>query len=151
MPTLCIFWLMLHGTNVEGAFGRIKKAIGNNRMALQSITYDLSVGEALDKVQASREHLQKIINEIQVYLSNYGNNWLFFTIGKSHYYKCFRSWARVNNHLEKFLNDPKNNYSLLMTVIDHELAKFHPHSFYAKKVIELQRLIVSGLLFLKVP
>lgn len=119
-------------------------------MALQSITYDLSVGEALDKIKSSREHLQTITNEVQGYLSNYGNNWLFFTIGKAHYYKCFRSWARVNNHLEKFLSDPKNNYSLLMTVIDHELAKFHPQSFYAKKLYELQRLIASGLLFLNI-
>jgi hypothetical protein len=120
-------------------------------MALQSITYNLDIKEAFDRVYDSRSHLKTINHEMENYLNNYGNNWFFFALGKAHYYKCYRSWARVSNHLQKFMNDPKNNYTLLMSVIDHELAKFTPQTFYAKKLVELQNLIVSGLLFIQVP
>ena len=117
-------------------------------MALQSITYNLGIKEAFDRFYDSRAHLKTIHREMQSYLDHYGSNWFFFTVGKSHYYKCYRSWARVSNHLDKFMNDPKNNYSVLMSVIDHELAKFAPQTYYAKKLTELQKLIVSGLLFI---
>ncbi|MCS5710898.1 hypothetical protein [Candidatus Berkiella aquae] len=119
-------------------------------MGLQSITYDLSFVEAYDKLTQSHEHLRNIRHEVHHYLSNYGSNWFFFTLGKSHYFKCYRSWARVSNQLEKFLNDPKNHYSQLMAVLDHELAKFSPNTFYAKKLMELQALIVTGLLFINI-
>lgn len=120
-------------------------------MALHSISYQLGAKEAFDKFYDSRQHLKAIILEMKNYLNNYGNNWFFFALGKAHYYKCYRSWARVSNHLQKFMHDPKNNYTLLMSVIDHELAKFAPQTFYAKKLLELQNLIVSGLLFIQVP
>jgi|GEM_PF-6392515 len=120
-------------------------------MAMQSITYNLGIKEAFDRLYSSRQHLQNINEEMQNYLNNYGNNWFFFALGKAHYYKCYRSWARVSNHLEKFMRDPKNNYTLLMSVIDHELAKFAPQLFYAKKLKELQQLIISGLLFVNIP
>lgn len=119
-------------------------------MALQSITYDLSLKEAFDKLKESRQELQSITNEVHNYLSHYGNNWLFFALGKAHYQKCYRSWARVSNNMEKFLHDPKNNYTLLMQVLDHEIAKFPPKTFYAKQLVRLQQLIVSGLLFVNV-
>lgn len=119
-------------------------------MALQSITYDMSLTEAFDKLHENRQHLKSIRAQVHHYLTNYGNHWFFFTLGKSHYYKCYRSWARVSNQIEHFLQDPKNHYSQLMSVLDHELAKFHPRSFYAKKLLELQELIAKGLLFVNI-
>lgn len=96
------------------------------------------------KISQNNQQLQEIISPINHYLYHFRRHWLFMKIGKSYYKKCRHSWSYVSRHLENFLSDPNNNYALLITILDLEKKKFPPHSFYGKKLIELEQFIVSG-------
>lgn len=94
-------------------------------------------------VDGDRE-LQEIISQVHHYLYNFGHNRLFLAIGRSYFQKCCRSWVRVTTHLEKFLQDPKSNYSLFMSILEHEKQKFPEHSFFNKKLKEMALLVSLG-------
>jgi hypothetical protein len=50
----------------------------------------------------------------------------------------------VTTHLDKFLQDPRSNYSLFISVLEHEMQKFPDHSFYGKKLKEMEQLVALG-------
>ncbi|MGD9592339.1 MAG: hypothetical protein AB7V32_07455 [Candidatus Berkiella sp.] len=110
-------------------------------------TTAIGLNPDIANAQACDEELHHIIDEINHYLYNFGHSWIFLSIGRSHFQKCSRSWARVYVHLGKFLQDPRSNYSLLMTILDHEKQKFPQGSFYAKKLIKLEQLVCLGPIF----
>src|SRR5579871_5760319 len=84
--------------------------------------------------QDPHARLQAIIDCIQGYLFNCSSSWLFQCFAKSYYHKCSRSWTQVNIHIEKFLLDPKLNYSQLKDVIELERQKFPTNSYYGKQL-----------------
>lgn len=101
-------------------------------MAVQSVTYSVSL--KIEKVEESQKQLQDIIVAVHHYLYNFGHNWFYLAVGRAYYLKCSRSWVRVTTHIEKFLHSPRDNYSLLMSVLDHELQKFPANSYYSKQL-----------------
>ncbi len=111
-------------------------------MAVSSTTIGFTA-DILD-VHVCDKQLHDIIDEINHYLYNFGRNWFFLSLGRAHYQKCCRSWVRVYTHLDKFLRDPRSNYSLLMVVIEHEKHKFQQSSYYAKRLKELEQLVSMG-------
>lgn len=122
-------------------FGYNHKAQKGRQMALQSSMHGLSK----DVVQAEGDQrLSEIIDGIHFYLKHFGQNWLYVSIARSYYLRCSRSWSKVAMHLEKFLYNPRNNYSLFMVVLEHEIQKFPPRSYYGKQLQALQRLIRQG-------
>ncbi len=111
-------------------------------MAILSTAYGVNID--YQSVEDCDKELNQIITQVQHYLYNFGQSWFFLALGKSYFKKCCRSWVRVSTHLEKFLNDPRTNYSLLMVVLEHEIDKFPKGSFYAQKLLSLQRLVSLG-------
>lgn len=109
----------------------------------QSFIFNLDV-KKIEKTKDSEKQLQDIIIAIQHYLYNFGHSWLYLAIGRSYYQKCNRSWARVITHIEKFLRSPRDNYTLLMSVLEHELEKFPPNSYYGKHLKSLEDLFRTG-------
>ncbi|MBI2791996.1 MAG: hypothetical protein HYX61_08560 [Gammaproteobacteria bacterium] len=114
-------------------------------MSTQSSTYGDSV--KIEKVEAPDHELNEIISQIHHYLFNFGHNWFFLFLGRSYFHKCCASWVHVSTHLDKFLQNPRNNYTLLMLVLENEIAKFPPQSFYGKKLKSLEQLVSMGLNF----
>lgn len=108
----------------------------------QEFTYVFNAQVA--DVQDCERRLHEVVRDIQYYLFQFGSNWLLFWLGRSYFRRCCRSWMRVSAHLEKFLFDPKINYSLLMVVLEQEIQKFPLRSFYGKELQTLQQLIVTG-------
>lgn len=111
-------------------------------MATQSTTYGM--GFRLGKSDNCDKELQEIVSQMHDYLYHFGDNRLFLVLARSYFQKCCRSWSRVTAHLEKFLQDPKSNYSLLVVVLEHEIQKFPEHSFFYKKLKEMELLISLG-------
>ncbi|MBS0286648.1 MAG: hypothetical protein JSR17_05090 [Proteobacteria bacterium] len=111
-------------------------------MATHSTTFGLSLD--LASIEDCDKELQSLINDVHLYLYHFGNNWFFHALGKSYFQKCCRSWVRVSTHLEKFLLDPRSNYSMLMVVLDHEMHKFPQNSFFGKELRTLSQLIAMG-------
>lgn len=111
-------------------------------MATQSSTFGQNID--IKMIEASNKELHDIISQINQYLYDFGHNWFLHAVAKSYFHKCSRSWVRVSNHLDKFLENPRNNYSLLMIVLEHELDKFPHQSFYRKKLISLHHLVSMG-------
>lgn len=111
-------------------------------MAVQSITSGIS--SKIKKVDTSHQQLEGIIEAVYHYLFNFGHNWFYLAIGKSYYLKCSRSWVRVTTHIEKFLRAPRENYTLLMLVLDLELQKFSPNSYYGKHLKALKDFFRRG-------
>ncbi|MBN9289127.1 MAG: hypothetical protein BGO43_14485 [Gammaproteobacteria bacterium 39-13] len=111
-------------------------------MTTQGATYGLSF--RLDKIANCDKELQRILSQVHHYLYNFGHSRLFLAIGKSYFQKCCRSWVQVTTHLEKFLQDPKSNYSLFMSVLEREKQKFPENSFFYKKLKEIELLISMG-------
>lgn len=111
-------------------------------MAMSSTTIGFTT--EIPDVKVCDKQLHVIVDEINRYLFNFGRNWFFLSVGRAHYQKCCRSWARVYTHLDKFLNDPRSNYSLLMVVLEHEKQKFPQGSYYAKRLKELEHLVSMG-------
>ncbi len=111
-------------------------------MATQSTAFGVNI--EYERIEDCDKELKQIISQIQHYLYNFGQSWIFLALGKTYFQKCCRSWVRVSTHLEKFLNDPRTNYSLLMVVLEHEIEKFPKGSFYAQKLHSLQRLVSMG-------
>ena len=110
-------------------------------MAIQTTPYE--VDEAVEVTQEDK-NLQQLLEEMNNYLFNFSNNWFFLAVGRGYFRKCVRSWARVTTHLEKFLQSPRTDYSLLMTVLDIEMQKFHKRSFYGKQLQALSMLLAKG-------
>jgi hypothetical protein len=113
-----------------------------NAMVIENTTY----GAQIERIptQDGDQHLQEIISQVQGYFFNFESNWFYLFLAKSYYHKCHRSWTVVNTHLETFLEDPKTHYSLLMVVLELEMEKFHPRSFYCKQLKALLELISAG-------
>lgn len=113
-------------------------------MVTHSTTY---VTQVFSRSEDCDKQLQLLVDEINNYLYHVGHHWIFLTLGRSHFQKCCRSWVRVYTHLDKFLQDPRTNYSLLMIIIEHEKRRFPQGSFYAKKLAELDQLLSLGPAF----
>jgi len=92
----------------------------------------------------SDDQLQHIVHEVHHYLDDFCHHKFYFAIRKSRYQKCVRSWSRVSTHLDKFLFDPKSNYSLMVVVLEHEMQKFPKRSFYSIQLHEIEKLISHG-------
>lgn len=110
-------------------------------MAIQSTPY--VVGEAVEVTQEDK-NLQQLLDEVNNYLFNFSNSWFFYAVGRGYFKKCVRSWTRIITHLEKFLQSPRTDYSLFMTVLDIEIQKFHKRSFYGKQLKALSELLAKG-------
>lgn len=95
-------------------------------------------------IEDSTQRLNEITTQINEYLYNFAQSPFFQMIGRSYFQKCLKSWVMVSSHLEKFLNHPRANYSLLMVILDHEMLKFPSHSFYCKQLRALAQLIATG-------
>jgi hypothetical protein len=109
-------------------------------MAVQSTTY----GDVELTAHDCDAQLKEIVGRVNQYLYDIGHSWFFHTMNRAYFQKCCRSWVRVVTHLETFLADPRSNYSMLMLVLEHEMTKFHPKSFYAKQLKALEQLLVQG-------
>jgi hypothetical protein len=115
-------------------------------MALQQdIDYVWNV--KLAPIEESDKALEKIINSIHTYLSDYTESKLFLVFSKFYFKRCCRSWVRISTHLEKFLIEPKMNYTVLMSVLDNEIQKFPFYSSYYKLLCDLKSLVSKGKTF----
>lgn len=113
------------------------------RMAIRSTTtkqkhHDIAHFQDCDAM------LNQLISEINIYLYDYHHNWLRQAFSQFYYLKCYRSWARVHSHLEKFLRQPRVNYSMMMFILENEIKKFPNHSFYDKRLKAIAKLIARG-------
>ncbi|MBS0290382.1 MAG: hypothetical protein JSS07_10175 [Proteobacteria bacterium] len=110
-------------------------------MATHSTTIKMT---AKPLVKKDDKKLDEIVSGVDNYLFNFGQNRIFLTMGRSYFQRCCRSWSKVTIHLDKFLQDPRANYSMLMITLEHEIKKFPQQSFYAKQLKSLARLVSKG-------
>lgn len=110
-------------------------------MAISSTPYE--VGETVEVTQED-VNLQQLLTEVNNYLFNFSNNWFFLAVGRGYFRKCVRSWTRVTVHLEKFLQNPRNHYSLFMSILDIEIQRFPKSSYYGQHLKALSRLLAKG-------
>lgn len=111
-------------------------------MAIISSTYGLH--PEMIHYEDCDARLEEIMEQVGHYLYNFGHSWFFLSIGRSYFQRCCKSWVRVSSNLEKFLRDPRMNYSLLMIVLEHEIQKFPAGSYYGKQLRELEKLVALG-------
>jgi hypothetical protein len=111
-------------------------------MAINTTTYVLTHTAILES-HACDEALEEIIFDINNYLFHFSQSWMMYIAG-AHYFRCYRSWIRVNAHLEIFLKNPKAKYSMFMFLLEHELSRFLPHTYYHRKLKSLAELIAKG-------
>ena len=102
-----------------------------------------SFGLQAYKLKHGENQIQTTVSAVHYYLSQYSQS-ILLAFSKMHYQKCCRSWSIVSIHLEKFKQDPKNNYTLLMKILEKEMDKFSYFSFYGKQLKSLARFISSG-------
>lgn len=114
-------------------------------MATISTTY--GYGSPRKKEKNADKALEGIIRDIQNYLSKTERKRFFLSITLKYHKRCCKSWAKVGVYLQKFLNDPKSNYSLLMVVLEAEIDKFPQRSYYGEKLLLLHQLLESGPIF----
>ena len=112
-------------------------------MAIETTSTSGKSSDAINSVDGD-QCLHTIMDGIQHYLYNYGHSWIFLALGRSYFCKCSRSWVHVSMHLEKFLRDPKNNYSLLMLILEQEIEKFPEGAYYTRQLAALKKLMVTG-------
>ena len=102
--------------------------------------------EALSVSDCDKQ-LQNIVSDIQAHLCFMSHHWLFYVFAKPYFRRCCHSWLHVSGQFRVFLKDPKKNYSMLMTVLDHELDRFSPYTVYYKKLYDLKALLRLGPAF----
>ena len=111
-------------------------------MAIESTTFGISsIAEKFENYDA---RLQAILLRIHLYLFKFGNNWLYSTLRKNYFHKCNKSWGIINESLDRFIDNPRDNYSALMTVLEQERQRFPSHSYYGKQLRELADFIAAG-------
>lgn len=84
------------------------------------------------------QDLEAIVWEIYLYLQNLGFRRFHRFLGKRRIERASASWTEVNIQLSHFVEDPKNNYSKLMSTIEHEKAKFNHNSPYVHHLAKLE-------------
>lgn len=118
-------------------------------MATISTTYGYGIHKSKPK-DADKE-LVSIVHDIQKYLKRTETKRFYLSITLKYHKRCCKSWARVGLQLQKFLNDPKSHYSLLMSTLEKEIEKFPKKSFYGERLLILHQLIEQGPEFTKKP
>lgn len=118
-------------------------------MATISTTYGYGF-KTKEKRNGDKE-LGIIVHDIQNYLKRSDRKRFFLSITVKYHKRCCKSWAKVGFYLQKFLNDPKTNYSMLMFTLEQEIEKFPIHSFYREKLQVLFVLLESGPNFTEKP
>ncbi len=116
--------------------------VSNFGMAINSTTYVLNHRAILES-HGCDEELEEIIGDVNYYLYQFSQSWMFY-FAYGYYFKCYRSWLSIRSHLEIFLRNPKANYSMIMFLLEHEIARFPPNSFYCTKLKALAQLIATG-------
>lgn len=111
-------------------------------MAIESSTFGIS--SVVEKLENYDTRLQTIILNIHFYLFTISNSWFYIAVRKNYYHKCNKSWALISEAFEKFLENPRNNYSTFMLVLEQEIDKFPHYSGYYKQLRALSDYISMG-------
>jgi hypothetical protein len=88
--------------------------------------------------------LEEIIHDIYEYLQKLGVRRFNRFLGRKQAQKCAASWTQINLHLKDFVDDPKNNYTKLMTVLDAEKQRFTATPEYVAKLDKLSKFLKKG-------
>ncbi len=97
--------------------------------------------------EKSDQALQKIIQDVQHYLQTYDRKRFFLSVSVKYHKRCCKSWSRIGVQLQKFLEAPKEHYSMLMTSLEREIQNFPQGSYYCKQLRKLMRLLETGPCF----
>jgi hypothetical protein len=117
---------------------------GNMAINFPIFSFITRAKKVKEVIEDSDGHLKEITSSINEYLYQFGHSPFLLLIGRSHFQKCVKSWLMVSDHLEKFLQHPKENYSLFMMILEHEISRFPYHSFYNKQLRKVAQLIAKG-------
>lgn len=88
--------------------------------------------------------LEEIIQDIYDYLQKIGVGKFNRFLGRKRADKCAASWTHINIHLTRFVENPKQEYSRLMSVIEEEKQKFSTTPEYAVKLDKLSDFLRKG-------
>jgi len=92
----------------------------------------------------SDQALQEIIRDVQHYLQSYNRKRFFLSISVKYHKRCCKSWSRVAVQLQRFLESPQGQYSILMVSLEREIQNFPHGSYYCKQLRKLMRLLETG-------
>lgn len=118
-------------------------------MTTISTTY--GYGMHIKEKRNGDNELRSIVQDIQLYLKKSDKKRFFLTITVKYHKRCCKSWAKIGFYLQKFLIDPKANYSMLMFILEQELDKFPKRSYYGQKLQVLFQLLEAGPVFTQKP
>lgn len=95
------------------------------------------------------EKLEKIVWDIYLYLQSLGVRRFHRFLGRRDISRAAASWTEVNIQLSHFVEDPKKNYSKMMTTIEHEKSKFNHQSQYVHHLNRLEDFLKQSPQFSK--
>lgn len=119
-------------------------------MTVHTIAALYNYGFRKDAKNGDKE-LLTIVRGVENYLKKREQKRFFLSIAFKYHKRCCKSWAKVSLYLQKFLNNPKSNYSMLMFVLEQEKEKFRQPSFYGGQLCALFALLESGPNFSEMP
>jgi hypothetical protein len=93
------------------------------------------------------QDLQAIISDVQHYLQSYNRKRFFLSVSVKYHKRCCKSWSKIGFQLQKFLKTPKEQYSVLMVMLEQEIKNFPKGSYYCKQLRKLIHLLEKGPLF----
>jgi hypothetical protein len=111
-------------------------------MAIESLTFGLS--SVAQKFQHCDDRFRLIVLNIHLYLFNASNSRVYSILRRGHLLKCNKSWDLINEALDRFIKNPRDNYSSLKAILEQEQQKFPSHSYYCKQLRALSDYIAMG-------
>lgn len=111
-------------------------------MAIESLTFGLS--SVAQKFQHCDDRFRLIVLNIHLYLFNVSNSRVYSILRRGYLLKCNKSWDLINEALDRFIKNPRDNYSSLKAILEQEQQKFPRHSYYCKQLRALSDYIAMG-------
>lgn len=111
-------------------------------MAIESSTFGIS--SVAKKFEHCDDRFRLIVLNIHLYLFNKSNNWAYSILRRGYLVKCNKSWDLINEALDRFIKNPRDNYSSLKAILEQEQQKFPSHSYYYKQLRALSEYIAMG-------
>lgn len=111
-------------------------------MGIESSTFGIS--SVAQKFKNCDDSFRLIVLNIHLHLFNVANSRLYSIMRRGYLVKCNKSWDLVNEALDRFIKNPRDNYSSLKAILEQEQEKFPSRSYYCKQLRALSDYIAMG-------
>lgn len=110
-------------------------------MATQGIDYNKVFLDSVDDIHAS---INTILNNIRNHFKFHRPHKHYLSLSNRHFNRCYNSWSRLEPKLEEFFSHPRQNYTNVMWLIEHDLEKLPDNNMYTRELRKLAGILSQG-------